>query len=117
MFDRKGVFMFPEEGFDEDTLMMQLLEYGLEDIQREEGSFILTCAFEDYGLLNTRLESLNIEAESSLQRIPANQVALDLERARPVLKLLEILEEDDDIQNIFHNLEITEEIAAAMSGN
>lgn len=116
MFDRKGVFIVKSEGLEEDAFTLELLDFGLEEIEVEEENFILTCAFEDYGMLNGRLEEMGIEAESaSLERIPGNTVSLDLEQARAVLKLIDIIEDDDDVQNIFHNLELTDEIAAELA--
>ena len=117
MFSRKGIFIVKEEAveMDEETLTLELLDAGLEDIELESGNFLLTCAFEDFGSLNAKLEELNIEAESSsLERIPGNTVALNVEQAQSVLKLIDVIEDDDDVQNLFHNLELTDEIAALM---
>lgn len=116
MFDRKGVFIVNSEGLDEDDFTMELLEGGLEDIEHSDNTFILTCAFEDYGLLNSKLEELQVEVESSsLERIPANTLTLGLDHAKSVLKLIDIIEDDDDVQNLFHNLELTDEIAAELA--
>jgi YebC/PmpR family DNA-binding regulatory protein len=116
MFDRKGVFLVQTKELDEEDFTLALLDHGLEDIEVEEDSFVLTCAFEDYGMLNARLEELGIEAESaSLDRIPGTTVSLDLEQAKAVLRLIDIIEEDDDVQNVFHNLELTDEIAAELA--
>ncbi|MFK7923213.1 MAG: YebC/PmpR family DNA-binding transcriptional regulator [Bacteroidia bacterium] len=115
MFERKGVFIFSAEGLDEDEITMALLEGGLEDLEREEDNFIATCAFEDYGALNTEIEALNIDAESSMRRMPATTVALNVDQARSVLKLIDVIEDDDDVQQVFHNMEISEELAAALA--
>ena len=115
MFERKGVFVFPAEGLDEEEVTLELLDAGLQDIELDDENFVATCAFEDYGALNAKLEELNIEAESSLERIPSTMVALDLDRAKSVLKLLDVIEDDDDVQAVFHNMEMTEEIEAAMN--
>ncbi|MEM6801988.1 MAG: YebC/PmpR family DNA-binding transcriptional regulator [Bacteroidota bacterium] len=114
MFERKGVFIFPAEGLDEDEITLELLDGGLEDIEQTDGNFVATCAFEDYGLLNAKIEELNIDAESSLERIPTTTVEVNAEQAKSVLKLIDVIEDDDDVQNVFHNLEMTEEIMAAM---
>ena len=115
MFNRKGVFIFSTEGLAEDEITLELLDAGLEDIEQEEGNFVATCAFEDFGALNAKLEELNIEAESNLERIPSTTVKLGVDQAKSVLKLIDIIEDDDDVQNIFHNLEMTDEIAAALA--
>lgn len=114
MFDRKGIFVFPAEGLDEEEITMELLDGGLEDIELADSSYIATCAFEDYGTLNAKIEELNIDAESSLERIPANTLSLDVDKAKSVLKLIDIIEDDDDVQSVFHNMEMTEEVMAAM---
>lgn len=115
MFERKGVFIFPIGDLDEDEITLELLDGGLEDIESDDENYIATCAFEDYGALNGKLEELEIEAESSLERIPTTTVNLDVERALSVMKLIEILEDDDDVQNVFHNMEMTDEIEAALA--
>lgn len=114
MFERKGIFIFPAEGLDEDEITLELLDGGLEDIEHNEGTFVATCAFEDYGTLNAKLEELNIDAESSLERIPTTTVDLGVEQAKSVMKLIDVIEDDDDVQAIFHNLELTEEILAEL---
>ncbi|MEM6631222.1 MAG: YebC/PmpR family DNA-binding transcriptional regulator [Bacteroidota bacterium] len=116
MFQRMGVFVVKSEGLDEEDLTMELLDVGLEDLESADDTFIITCAFEDFGAVNGKLEELNIEAESStLERIPDTTIELDLDRAKGVMKLIDILEDDDDVQNIFHNMEMTEEIISQLS--
>ena len=118
MFERKGIFMIQEENIsmDMEDFALELMDGGLEEYEHEEGTFIATCAFEDFGSLNAKLEELNIDAESAnVERIPTTTNKLDVEQAKSVLKLIEKLEDDDDVQNVFHNLEMTEELAAALS--
>ncbi len=114
MFERKGIFIFPSEGHDEDDLTLELLDGGLEDIEQSEGNYVASCAFEDYGTLNAKLEEMKIDAESSLDRIPTTTVDLNPEQAKSVLKLIDIIEDDDDVQAVFHNLEMTDEIIASL---
>lgn len=116
LFERKGMFILKAEGLDEEEITLELLDAGLEDIELEDGNYVITCAFEDYGTLSAKLEEMGIEAESSsLERIPTTTVKLDLEQAKSVLKLIDVIEDDDDVQNVFHNLELTEEIEAALA--
>lgn len=115
MFERKGVFVFLSEGLDEEEITLELLDGGLEDIEQEDGSFVATCAFEDYGTLNAKIEELNIDAETSLERIPSNTLSLTVDQAKSVLKLIDIIEDDDDVQAVFHNMEMTEEVIAAIA--
>ncbi|WNJ20413.1 YebC/PmpR family DNA-binding transcriptional regulator [Pontibacter sp. G13] len=114
MFERKGIFIFPMGSHDEEELTMELLDGGLEDIENDGENFIATCAFEDYGNLNAKIEELGIDAESSLNRIPSTTLSLDVEAAKSVLKLIDIIEDDDDVQQVFHNMEMTDEILESM---
>jgi YebC/PmpR family DNA-binding regulatory protein len=111
IFDRKGIFTVPQGTLDADEFEMGMIEAGAEDIQAEEGYFIITTAMEDFGSMMKKLESMKIEPESAqLQRIPKDTTELDLENARKVLRLIEAFEEDDDIQAVYHNLEMTDEL-------
>ena len=112
LFDRKGIFVVPKGDLNRDDFEMELIDAGAEDISLEDDIFTVTTAMEDFGSMIKKLEQLKIEPESaSLQRIPKTTVSLDLEATRKVLKLVDIIEEDDDVQNVFHTLEISDEIA------
>jgi len=112
LFDRKGVFIVPKGDIDRDEFEMELIDAGAEDISLEEDAFTITTAMEDFGNMIKKLEKLKIEPESaSLQRIPKTTVALDEDASRKVLRLIDIIEEDDDVQNVFHTLEISDELA------
>lgn len=115
MFERKGSFVFPTEGLDEEEITLELLDAGLEDIEQNEENFYLTCAFEDYGTLNGKLEEMNIDAESNLERVPGTTVELGLDQAKSVLKLIDVLEDNDDVQNVFHNMEMSDELAEQLA--
>jgi YebC/PmpR family DNA-binding regulatory protein len=111
IFDRKGVFSFPvPEGTDLDNITLELIDAGAEEVETEEGYLHITCSLEDFGNLQSKLESLNIEPESAeLERIPNTTVSLDDDQLPEVYKLIEILEEDDDVQKVYHNIDIKEE--------
>lgn len=115
MFERKGSFVFAVDSLDEEELTLELLDAGLEDIDTNEGNFYVACAFEDYGLLNGKLEEMEIDAESNLERIPGTTVELDLDPAKSVLRLIDILEDNDDVQNVFHNMEMSDELAEQLA--
>ncbi len=119
IFDRKGVFTIPMEaieGKDLDELEMELIDGGAEEVEREEEFITIYTSFEDFGNMQKKLEELEIEAESQeLQRIPNNTQALSLEDGQKVLNIIEKFEEDDDVNAVFHNMEMTEELAEAMS--
>jgi YebC/PmpR family DNA-binding regulatory protein len=112
LFDRKGVFVVPQGDLDRDDFEMELIDAGAEDISLEDGVFTITTAMEDFGSMIKKLEKLQIEPESaSLQRIPKTTASLDEDATRKVLRLIDIIEEDDDVQNVFHTLEISDEMA------
>ena len=111
IFDRKGIFTIPHGTLDADEFEMEMIDAGAEDMQLEEGYFTVTTAMENFGTMMKKLEALNIEPESAgLQRIPKETTTLDLESARKAMKLIELFEEDDDIQAVYHNLELTDEL-------
>ena len=112
LFDRKGVFVVPKGDLNRDDFEMELIDAGAEDISLEDDVFTVTTAMEDFGSMLKKIEKLNIEPESaSLQRIPKTTVSMDEDATRKVLRLIDIIEEDDDVQNVFHTLEISDEMA------
>lgn len=116
LFDRKGIFTIREsDEMDMDEFELELIDGGAEDIELEEDIITVTCAMEDFGNLNKKLEEIGVEAISAeLQRIPNDTKTLDLESSKSVLRMIDALEEDDDVQNVFHNLEMTDELAAEL---
>lgn len=115
LFDRKGVFAVPQGDLVEDDFIMEIIDAGAEDVELEDGVFTITTAMEDFGLMMKKLEEMGIEPESAeLQRIPKTLTKLDKDSALKVLRLIDVFEDDDDVQNVFHNLELTEEIMAEM---
>lgn len=112
LFERKGIFTIRNEGFNPDDIELDLIDAGAEDIEVDNDVLTVTCAKEDFGSLNRKLNELGIEPEEAgLKRIPNTTKNLDLESARKVMRFVESLEDDDDIQNVYHNLEITDELA------
>ena len=117
IFDRKAVFTFSESQVEMDLeeLEMELIDAGLEELENDEGTLTVTTDFSDFSNMQKQLESMNIELESSeLQRFPNNVKTLVGEEAKSVLKLIDKLEEDEDVQNVFHNMEMTEEFMSQM---
>nr|WKN36772.1 YebC/PmpR family DNA-binding transcriptional regulator [Tunicatimonas sp. TK19036] len=111
MFDRKGVFTFPQpEGTDEDGLMLKLIDGGAEDVTFEDDYVQVSCAMEDFGSMQAKLDELSIELENAeLQRIPTTTVSLEDDELLSVMKLIDVLEDDDDVAKVYHNAEVTEE--------
>ena len=119
IFDRKGVFTITPENvmIDLEDLEMELIDAGLEELEIDEEAITVYCEYTEFNNIQTKLEALNIEIENSeLQRIPNNFKTITKEQAEKVLKLLDLLEENDDVQQVFHNMELTAEILIAMQG-
>jgi YebC/PmpR family DNA-binding regulatory protein len=117
IFDRKGVFTLDPENVsvDIEELEMELIDAGLEELEVDEEAVTVYCEYANFNNMQTKLEELEIEIENSeLQRIPNNTKKISAEEAEKVLKLLDLLEENDDVQQVFHNMELTEEILNAM---
>jgi YebC/PmpR family DNA-binding regulatory protein len=111
LFERKGVFVVPKGDINQEEFEMELIDAGAEEITLEEDSFTITTAMEDFGSMMKKLEQLKIEPESAeLQRIPRTMETLDTDAARKVLKLIDVIEEDEDVTNVFHNLTLTDEM-------
>ncbi len=111
IFDRKGVFVIPfPEGGDEDDLTLELIDGGAEEVEIEEGLIHVTCGMEDFGVMQTKIEELRLEPESAeLQRIPNTIVALDNDAFGKLMKMIDALEDDDDVQKVYHTIEATDE--------
>ena len=117
IFDRKGVFTINPEQIKiaTDELEIELIDAGLEELEVDKEAVTVYCGYADFNNMQTKLEELEIEIENSeLQRIPNNTKKISAEQAEKVLKLLDLLEENDDVQQVFHNMELTEEILNAM---
>ena len=113
IFKRKGVFMIDAHkvNMNLEELEMELIDAGLEDLQIDEEIITIYCDFLDFSNIQKSLESLKIEIEKSeLQRIPNDTKTISKEESKSVLKLLDTLEEDDDVQQVFHNMNLTDEI-------
>ncbi|KAA1261913.1 putative transcriptional regulatory protein [Rubripirellula obstinata] len=111
LFDRKGMFVFPGD-CDEESLTMVALENGGEDIeQTDEGKFQVTCPPENYDALSEAFDAAELKPEiSEVTRMPQMMVDVDVDSARRVIRLLEAIDEHDDVQNVSTNLNITDEM-------
>lgn len=114
IFDRKGVFVLPKKAdMDMEMLEMELIDAGLEEMEVDEEYITLYTAMEDFGAMVKKLEDMKLEVENAeLQRIPNTTKALDEESMRKVLKIVDLLEEDDDVQAVYHDMEIPEDFDA-----
>ncbi|MDX1628269.1 MAG: YebC/PmpR family DNA-binding transcriptional regulator [Fulvivirga sp.] len=116
MFERKGIFLIKkQEEMDKDELTLELIDGGAEEVEFQDNYIHVTTAMEDFGNMQSKLDELNMEAENAeLQRIPTTTVDLDDEAFARVMKLIEALEDDDDVQKVYHNLDATEEQLASL---
>jgi YebC/PmpR family DNA-binding regulatory protein len=105
MFERKGVFKFDSGKLNLDELELDLIDGGAEDIQKDEEEITVLTKFADFGHFQKFLEGKKLEAKSSaLQFIPTSTKELDEAGQDEVLKCVTAIEEDDDVQNVYHNL-------------
>ena len=116
LFSRKGVFTIPKkDDINIDDFELEMIDAGAEDISENDGVFTVITPMEEFGRMQKKLEELKIEAENAeLQRIPNETIKLDPDAAKKVLKVIDIFEDDDDVQKVFTNLEITEEMMDEM---
>lgn len=109
IFNRKGVIKISPEGRDMEELELQLIDYGLESIKEEDGELEITVDFSEYGTMLKGLEELGIEVLSAeAVRIPTVVKHVPEEQVEAVIKLIDKLEEEDDITNVFHNMDMSE---------
>ena len=115
MFDRKGQVLYPLEVGDEDTVMMAALEAGAEDVETTEDGHAIFCADTDLNEVSNALEALLGESESAkLIWKPQTTTELDLEGMEKLMKLIDTLEDDDDVQRVTANFEVSDEVMAAL---
>ncbi|MGQ7868308.1 YebC/PmpR family DNA-binding transcriptional regulator [Sunxiuqinia sp. sy24] len=106
MFDRKAVFQFEAyEGLDLEELQLELIDAGLEEVEQNEDTVYVYGDYTSFGTLSQALEELKIDVKkSSLQRIPTSAVEFTEEQLEDIEKLLDKIEEDDDVQQVFTNI-------------
>ncbi len=106
LFNHVGEFKLKKEGLDPDELELELIDAGLEELGEDsEGNIIIRAAFADFGNMQKALEERNMETVSAeLEWLPLNTVEVSEEQSDDVFKLIERLEQDDDVQRVFHNM-------------
>jgi len=115
MFETKGQLHVANEGLDEDEIMLAAIESGADDIQRLDDVFEVFTAVSEMKTVQEQLEEHGFQVqEAAIVRVPTNKVAVDTDVADDVLTLLEALEDHDDIQQVFTNADLDEEVIAAL---
>jgi YebC/PmpR family DNA-binding regulatory protein len=115
MFDRKGVISISADQIEEEALMDLALESGAEDVRREGDNFDIVCDPNAFTSVTEAIEKASLKAEvSHITRIPKDTVDLDAEMAKKVLKLMDALDDHDDVQRVAANFNIPDEAMAAI---
>jgi YebC/PmpR family DNA-binding regulatory protein len=117
-FERRGVILVDASGVDEDELMLAAAEGGAEDVELDGSSFQITCAPEDLAVVRIAVEAAGFTVESAeLTMIPSTTVEVgDEGTAKQVLRLMDALEENDDVQEVYANFDIPERVLEAVAG-
>jgi len=111
IFDRKGIFTLDANGVDEDEFTLSMIDAGAEDVEFDDEMIAVTCPMEDFGNVQKKLIEMEIEPqEAGLQRIPNTFKKLDQEGMEKFMKLLDLIEDDDDVQKVYHNVEYDESL-------
>jgi YebC/PmpR family DNA-binding regulatory protein len=105
MFDRKCRFTIKNNNFNIEELELELIDFGVDELFEEEQSIVLYAPFAEFGNIQKFLESKNMEIENAeFERIPTDFKELNEEQIADVEKLIEKIEDDDDVQRVFHNM-------------
>ena len=116
LFQRKGLILISADKVGEDQLMEIALENGADDVRQEGDKFEVTCDPDVFSDLTNGLEQAEIEVDvSQVTRIPSSTVDLDVEMGRKVLRLMELLDDHDDVQNVSANFNLADDALAQIS--
>ena len=117
MFERKGEITYPASVGDEDTVMMAAIEAGAEDVESSEDGHIIWCADTDLNEVTAALETeLGESEEAQLSWRPSTTTELDLEAMQKLMKLIDALEDDDDVQRVTTNFEASDAVMDQLAG-
>ena len=118
MFERKGIFQVATSVVEEDRLLEVALEAGAADVIAAGENFEVTCTPDVYQAVLAALDDAGIATISAeISRVPSNTIDLDAEQARSVLKLMEALEDNDDVQNVTANFNIPEALMEELANS
>jgi YebC/PmpR family DNA-binding regulatory protein len=118
-FERRGEIIINKDGApDEEELLMAVMEAGGEDLEDNDEEFVVVTSGSDMMAVKSALEAAGIEVQGAeLTMRPKTPVAVTIDTARKVLRLVDNLEDSDDVQDVYHNMEMTEELAAALDAD
>ncbi len=116
LFERKGVILVPKDGVDEDELMLAALEAGAEDVEAQENDYRVVTTPESFTDVRGQLEDSGITLEhAEITMEPQNSIALDSSTVRQTLRLIDALEENDDVQEVYANFDVSDEVMAEVA--
>ena len=117
LFDRKGVILVPKDAVDEDTLMEAALEAGADDVEEMEEDYRVVTTPEEFTAVRDALDESGIEYENAeITLEPQNSIDLEAGTARQTLRLIDALEDNDDVQEVYANFDISDEVMAEVAG-
>lgn len=112
VFERKAVFEIPAANLVEDDFTMEMIDVGADDVVLEDGFYTVSAPMEAFGKIQHKLDELKISAdEAGLERLPLNFKEADADTFKVIMKLVDLLEGDDDVNKVYHNIEWKEEFA------
>ena len=119
VFELKAEFVVEEaavKDMDHEEFEMACIDAGAEDFHHDEEGFIILAPYTEFGSIQHKLDELGIEVKiAELKRFPLSFMPADLDTARNVMKLIDLLDEDEDVNAVYHNMELSEEVEAALA--
>jgi YebC/PmpR family DNA-binding regulatory protein len=110
VFNRKGIFTIDANEIDEDEFTLEMIDAGASDVEVEEGMITVSTEMEDFGNVQKKLNELSIEPkEAGLRRLPVTTKEISKETWQSFSKLIDLIEDDDDVQQVYHNVEFNED--------
>ena len=114
VFEHKAVFEIPQGKLVEDDFTLDMIDAGADDVVLEDGYFTVTAPMDAFGTIQTKLDQLKITAEEAgLERLPLTFKEIDKETFKTVMKLVDLLEGDDDVTKVYHNIKYDDSFAEA----
>ena len=114
VFEHKAVFEIPVGKLIEDDFTLEMIDAGADDVVLEDGYFTVTAPMDSFGTIQTKLDQLKITAEEAgLERLPLTFKEVDKETFKTIMKLVDLLESDDDVTKVYHNIQYDDAFADA----
>ena len=118
LFEKKGLMVVPGDAMDEDALMELVLEAGADDLQNVDGHYEILTSKDNFHAVHVLLEEKGIPMElAELTAIPSTTIPMDEKSGKAMLRVMDLLEDHDDVQKVYSNFDITDEVMAAIEAN